>query len=299
MLRDWFSGFDDSVPPQERIRPGAFGLLGHPLGLVSGITTVARPARGYEPNPAGWEQGPWYDRRTGTTTRITTLSPGDDPERFAEALASGAVKIQRLGEVLARYRIHPEHKSVGPDRRWADEVTRGLLRRRPVFSAPVLTDLIGKEGNKITERLTGEVEDPGEYRVEYGGRADRWRTLALPVLRQMRDEIGTEALSRRVGVHRRSIERVLGPTLVVPHASMRARYLDGASDWCRRGLADLGVQTGHNPLGTIWCHLRRAVSQPAASCTLCGRPLSHPLALYCGATCKKRGYRKRRRVRAS
>ena len=28
--------------------------------------------------------------------------------------------------------------------------------------------LSGKEGNKIIERLTGEVEDPEEYRTDYG-----------------------------------------------------------------------------------------------------------------------------------
>jgi hypothetical protein len=50
---------------------------------------------------------------------------------------------------------------------------RGLMLRRPISSAPVLTDLTGEEGNKIIEQLTGEVEEPSEYRTDNGSRADR------------------------------------------------------------------------------------------------------------------------------
>lgn len=137
-LQAWFSGFDDSVPADQRIRPGAFGLIGHPLGLITG-TSQTRPARSYEPDPARWDQGPWYDRRTGAEIAVTALSAAEDPERFSCALASGAVRLQTLADVLARYRLHPEHKSLAPNGTWADEETRGLLQRRPVSSAPVLT----------------------------------------------------------------------------------------------------------------------------------------------------------------
>jgi hypothetical protein len=40
-----------------------------------------------------------------------------------------------------------------------------------VLSAPVLTDLIGKEGSRVLERLTGEITDVGDYRNDYGQRA--------------------------------------------------------------------------------------------------------------------------------
>ncbi len=36
----------------------------------------------------------------------------------------------------------------------------------------MLTDLVGKEGNKLIERMTGEVTNPDEYRAEYGSRVD-------------------------------------------------------------------------------------------------------------------------------
>jgi hypothetical protein len=292
-LRDWFSGYDDSVPRHERIRPGAFGLLGHPVGLVSGVSPEARPARGYERDPARWEQGSWYDRRTGGKTAITTLSPGDDPERFSAALASGAVKVQTLGEVLARHRLHPEHKSLAPDGRWAGEATRGLLRRRPISSAPVLTDLTGKEGNKIIERLSGEVEDTDEYRTDYGARADRWRALVVPVLRQMRDDLGTRSLSERIGVHRRSLERVLSPRAALPHSTMRSHYLDAVSEWCSLPLRQAGRLPGQDRIGVVWCYQQHVAPNLIRTCRVCGRPLRHPLARYCGQTCRKRAYRRR------
>jgi hypothetical protein len=291
-LQAWFSGFDDSVPDDEHIRPGAFGLLGHPLGLVAGIGTEARPARGYERDPARWEDGSWYDRRAGREIVVTTLSPVEDPERFSGALASGAVRLQTLADVLARYRLHPEHKSLAPSGRWADEETRGLVQRRPVSSAPVLTDLSGKEGNKIIERLTGEVEDAGEYRTDYGARADRWKTLALPVLRRMRDEVGTGTFSQRIGVHRRTLERVLGGS-ATPHASTRARYLSAAGEWCSRALAEAGWIAGPSSIGVLWCYQQHLAFEPVRRCTMCGRRLDHPLALYCSQACRKRAYRRR------
>jgi hypothetical protein len=38
----WSSGFDDSVPAHEHIRPGAFGLLGHLVGLLIMIALAAK-----------------------------------------------------------------------------------------------------------------------------------------------------------------------------------------------------------------------------------------------------------------
>lgn len=290
-LRAWFSGFDDSVPASHRIRPGAFGLLGHPLGLITG-TSQARPARSYERDPSSWEQGSWYDRRTGAEIAVTTLSPAEDPEGFSSVLASGAVRLQTLADVLTRYRLHPEHKSLAPDGTWSDEETRGLVRRRLVSSAPVLTDLIGKEGNKIIERLTGEVDDAAEYRTDYGARADRWRFLAVPVLRTTQREIGSVELAKRIGVNRRSVERSLRhDTPVIPHASTRIRYLEAALAWIAPRLLDGGIAPGRDSYGALWCYSREMAVVPHRVCEVCGRPVLHPLAKYCGAACKKRAYR--------
>ncbi len=297
-IRAWFSGFDESVVPAERIRPGSFGLLGHQVGLLTDVSSDSRPARTYESRPEQWLEGPWYDRRTGEEIRVTTLEP-ELVDMFAEAIARGDVRLQTLREVAARFRMHPEHKSLAPNGTWADETTRGLLLRRPITSAPVLTDLTGKESNKIIERLSGEVENPSEYRTEYGARADRWHLLVVPVMRQMREALGTEEMSERVSVHRRSLERVLGPRAMLPHPSTRSRYLDAVWEWCSLPLQRSGRKGGRDRIGVVWCYQQHMAPDLVRTCRICGRPLEHPLARYCGEACKKRAYRARRKVRVS
>ena len=279
-LQAWFSGFDNSVSPAERIRPGSFGLLGHPLGFMT-RSTASRPARSYERDPERWELGPWFDRQTGAEVRVTTLSPIENAERFAADMAGGAIQLQTLADVLARYRLHPESKSLGPDGRWAHEETRGLMQRRKVSSAPVLTDLCGKEGNKLIERLSGEIESVEEYRTDYGARADRWRTLVVPVLRQMRDAVGTAEMSDRIRAHRRSLERVLGAQDVRPHASTRKLYLDALHDWCLSQLAQRDWSVGRDRIGTAWCYQQHVANELLRTCRVCGRPVAHRLARYC------------------
>jgi hypothetical protein len=207
------------------------------------------------------------------------------------------VRLQTLSDVLARYRLHPEHKSLAPDGRWAGEESRGLMERRLVSSAPVLTDLSGKEGNKIIERLTGEVEDVKEYRTDYGARADRWRMLVVPVLRQIQDALGTAEMSERIGVHRRSLERVLGRDAVKPHAITRIWYLDTACDWCSLLLAEREWTPGPDRLGTVWCYQLHVAHELVRTCRVCGRPIEHPLARYCSESCKRRAYRQRIKAR--
>jgi hypothetical protein len=275
-------------------QPGVVIAFARANGWIAprGIGTEAHPSRDYERDPARWEHGSWYDRRTGREIRVTTLSPVEDPERFSGTLASGAVRLQMLADVLARYRIHPEHKSLGPDGAWADEETRGLLQRRLVSSAPVLTDLTGKEGNKIIERLTGEVENVEEYRTDYGARADRWRTLAVPLLRTMQRDIGSIGLAKRIGVNRRSLERTLRRDApAIPHASTRIRYLDAAVAWTLPGLLESGIAPGRDYYGSLWCYSKQMAAISLRACEVCGRPVLHPLAKYCGVACKKRAYR--------
>lgn len=292
-LAGWFAGFDASVTWSQRMRPGSFGLMGQPATLGAVEADIARPARGYERDPAKWEEGPWYDRKTRELITVTFASPDEDPERFANLLA---VRLQTtLGDMLARFRLHPEHKSLGPDDGWAHDESRGPLQRRPVQSAPVLTDLTGKEGNKIIERLTGEVTDPSDYRTDYGGRADRWRTLVVPVLRSIQDYLETKGLAVRVGQHRRSVERVLRPDApVTPHASTRGRYTTVAAGWIRDVLSQRGASSGPSDFGALWCGAEREVVISRV-CEVCGRPVTDRRARYCGTTCKKRAYRQRHR----
>jgi hypothetical protein len=151
-----------------------------------------------------------------------------------------------------------------------------------------------------TAAIAGErvrCEDPSDYRTEYGSRAERWKFLAVPVLRHMQAQLGTDDLAARVGVHRRSIERVLrrvDPS--IPHTPTRRRYLDTASAWVAPQLLERGILPGRDLYGALWCHSKHVLGASLRVCQVCGRPLLHPLAKYCGERCKKRAYRGRRSV---
>jgi hypothetical protein len=235
-LAKWFAGFDSTVPFEERMRPGSFGLIAHPAPLGRDAGSEGQPQRlptaVYESNPERWEGLRWYDRASGQSLRVTTAQPSDDPETFSAALRRGDVQIKRVGDVISGYPLRAELKSSAPTLGRVTSETAGLLLRRPIQSAPALTDLSGKEGSKIIERLTGEVWDPEEYRTEYGPRSDRWSQLALPVLRRVREQIGAKQLADDVGQSRRAVERVTRPEHPVePRARTKIRYLRVALYW--------------------------------------------------------------------
>lgn len=101
---------------------------------------------------------PWFDRATGDPVTVITGDARHQPD-FVEVLASGAVAVDTLGDILARDTRRPEHKSLTPDAQSADRDTVGLLQRRPITSRPATTLLTGKEGNKLIERPSGESSD--------------------------------------------------------------------------------------------------------------------------------------------
>jgi hypothetical protein len=57
------------------------------------------------------------------------------------------------------------------------------------------TRLVGKESNKLLQRLTHEATDPGEYHLDLGSRENPWHTLVLPILR----ELGAQRLIAATG----------------------------------------------------------------------------------------------------
>lgn len=137
-LQSWFAGHDAAVAGELRIRPGCFGLIAHPYGYSDDDTPS--PAAPYERDPSRWPELVWYDRNDGQPIRVHTTDPARDPERFAFEMQRGAVRIHTLREVMESYVKQAEHKSLAPDGRAVDGWTTGLLGRRPVSSAPLLTD---------------------------------------------------------------------------------------------------------------------------------------------------------------
>ncbi len=226
----WFTTYNRNRPPRDRVRAGNFGLLAHPDPMtVAG--ELPRPTAPYETDPAKWLNLPWYDRRTGDPMTVTTLRPTTDPERFDIAIAAGATRIHTLGDILNRFPHHPEHKSLAADGAAVDRHAQGLLQRRPVESAPVLTDLIGKESNLLEERLTGAITDPDQYLETHGTRGDRWSELVVPVL----NEMGAKEVMARTGRKKSAVyEAIAGRSR--PTGSEAAPYRQAAAEWAAEHL---------------------------------------------------------------
>lgn len=125
--------------------------------------------------------------------------------------------------------IRPEHKSLAPDGKPAGPDTVGLLRRRPVHGHPDSTRLIGKEGNQLVERVSGQVESSGEYRNEYGTRTDPWERT----LERLR-EIGAAKLVEETGFSRSAVYGVLAGAR--PHQGNRRRYEEVGAGTATEGL---------------------------------------------------------------
>jgi hypothetical protein len=243
-LERWFAGYNRGRPRTDQIRPGSFGLIAHPLGL--GRSDEPHPAAPYEGDPRGWPDLDWYDRRNGRPVRVLAITSGDDSEARVHALARGDVAIKTIGDILGQYPRRPEHKSLAPDSSPAGAATVGRLERRPVFSRPVMTELIGKEGNKLEERLSGEVLEQAEYQTGYGRRVDPWTELYLPVLR----EIGARRLAEETGFKVRSIYDVLNRG-VRPHAGRRTAYEDAAVAHACEQLTGWGEEAPESALAVL------------------------------------------------
>jgi hypothetical protein len=179
-------------------------LRAHPIRV--GARIGPRPAAPYESDPARWPTLAWYDRRTGRPVPTIAITRGDDAEVGAHALARGDTPIQLLADVLSGCRRRAEHKSLDPAGRPAGPESSGLLQRRPIVSSPHDTELTGKEGNKVDERIRGEAEDPAEY-SNARRRSDTW-ALTLTVLR----EIGAPAIVTLTGYSRSAACAVLHGT---------------------------------------------------------------------------------------
>lgn len=224
----WFAGMNDGRSWEEQIKPANFLLLAHPDPLdPSGILPVAP----YESTASRWREFDWIDRRDGSPIRVTTELLDGTPR-------SGLVRVRTYGEILAAYEAHPEAKSLGPDGREVGRRTTGLLRRRPVECLPPVR-YIGKEGNRLDERISGLVTGPGDYRTEYVDPArTEWEMLILPVLATM----DRQSLSDASGLHRRTIERYIYGGMVPRHEHLiilRELALPHAADGLRRRNIDI------------------------------------------------------------
>jgi hypothetical protein len=279
-IERWFTGYNASQPPGEHIRPGSFGILAHPLPLAAALT--AAPTAPYESDPTRWASLPWYDRRTGKPVRVTAPDTDDDPERRADRLARGEIPIQLLRDTLSQHRHHPELKSLAPDGGPAGRTSSGQLGRRPVRSSPAETELTGKEGNRLEERLTGAITDPSDYRTDYGKRVQSW-TLVLTVLK----ELGAERVAALTRFSRSAVYAVLAGAQ--PRARNARTYEDAAVAHARERLRAAGLEAPDAPAATLALYLAHRESEAGRRCLQCGKRLPDDRrvdAKFCSDRCR-------------
>jgi hypothetical protein len=152
----WFDAFNEGKDFSDRIKPANFLLLAHPDPLDP---SPALPIAPYEPDASRWLIMDWFDRRNGEQVTITTA-------HFDGMARPGVVRVRTYRDIVSDYLRHPEAKSLAPGGGPVKAGTRGLLRRRPVQARPVIAR-IGKEANRIEERMTGVVTKSDDYLNEY------------------------------------------------------------------------------------------------------------------------------------
>jgi hypothetical protein len=106
--------------------------------------------------------------------------------------------VQTFADVLARFRVHPESKSAGPDALPAHKKTVGLLGRLHIHAISITH--IGKETNLLEKQEEGVlIADP--QAVYWGG--GEWEAI-----RPYLDRASISELSRRSGVSPRILQSV-------------------------------------------------------------------------------------------
>ena len=110
----------------------------------------------YTKDARQWTKLRWTDVYSGEAFGITTGSA---------AFSDKAARVQSYGDVIARYRTHPEAKSLGPDRKPCGKQTVGLLQRRPVTLGELVH--IGKETNRLEEVEQELIHDRDEVQLVF------------------------------------------------------------------------------------------------------------------------------------
>jgi len=165
-----FEGLNDGKEADEQVRPFNFLLVCFPDRLL--LSEALDPARfrlvaPYERNSSKWVRMGWFEAHGGGAFRITTVVEG--------------------------YRVHEEAKSTGPDGERCGMNTRGLLGRRGVVMRGKPRH-VGKESNKLEDRLTDQVGLEEEYMNVLG--PDEWSDFRQVVVPAAIEIGGIAAIAR-------------------------------------------------------------------------------------------------------
>lgn len=178
----------------ESVKPFNFLISPHvtPLGHPPGVDPKQfHPIAPYTRDARQWTKIRWTDVYSGDSFRITTR---------ATPSSNRTARVQSYGEVIDRYRVHPEAKSMGSDGIPCIKRTVGLLQRRPVTLGELVH--IGKETNRLEEVEQGLVHAWKEVQLVFPEPQHHIQTVTPcpdedPKMERACQECGTAVLGNR------------------------------------------------------------------------------------------------------
>lgn len=158
LTRDQTGDYAEGVKPFNFLINPHVAPLGHPPGVDPQRFHLVAP---FSKDASQWTAQRWTDVYSGDTYAISTQQVLRDQE---------IARVQSYGEVVDRYRVHPEAKSLGPDGMPCGKRTIRLLGRRPIRLGELVH--IGKETNRLEEVEQGQVHDWDEVQLMFRDRTD-------------------------------------------------------------------------------------------------------------------------------
>src|SRR5262249_54678313 len=162
-----------------------FGFVLHPRLRDELKLTLLAP---FSKDRGNWASSECINTRDGKSYRLDTFSRG---------------QVITLGDILCGYLMHPEIKSLGPDRQKCKPHTRGLLRRIAVQGG--LQHCIGKEVSRFEQGKDDFIENIDDDCIHYdGGRVAANESLIAEISRH-----GLRRTTKETGLDRKTIRGIL------------------------------------------------------------------------------------------
>lgn len=159
----------------------------------------------------------------------------------------------------------------------------------------MLTELIGKEANKIDERGTGQITDPDDYPLRLGERGSIWSELELPVLR----ELGATAVAERLEVGASQVFKQLSQTTPPRKRLSKERYQRLAIEHARQQVHSRAVAIPSEWRAILWQY-QRELQQRGSARRLCAEREEVAItqdtranARHCSSRCRQAASRER------
>jgi hypothetical protein len=145
-------------------------------------------------------------------------------------------------------RTRTASSSAGSAPRPSQRDTIGLLQRRPVVACTITH--IGKEANNLDEIEAQVVHDLDQVTTEYRDSSGPWRTLVLPVLR----EIPTHEIETATGLNRSTIKRHRSG-VTTPHRATHSKLTRVAANFAKRELELAGFKPPTGDLTALCAYI--------------------------------------------